>query len=98
MSCDAEFPEDFTPGKRARSPSRLLVPFGEKAPNAIADVAIDGPIRGDAGSVTEVGRPTRQEAVQLLAQLAAAFNTGSLSPPLDVAPRPSRARNNNKSG
>src|ERR1700676_4362470 len=65
----SEFPEDAAPGKRARSLSRLLVPLGEETPDAIADISIDGPIRANVGSIAEIRRPTRQQAVQFPAYL-----------------------------
>src|SRR5260370_3187864 len=65
----SEFPEDAAPRKRARSLSRLLVPLGEEAPDAIAAIGVDCLVRGYAGSIAEIRRPTRQQAVHVLAYL-----------------------------
>src|SRR5947209_9767026 len=67
--CDAKSPLDFTPGESAGAPSRFLVPSGEEASNAVVDMMIDRPMSRGAGSVAEVGRPTRQQAVQPTANL-----------------------------
>ena len=45
------------------------MPSGEEAADAFGDMAIDGSVGGEAGSVAEVGRPARQEAVQSVAHL-----------------------------
>src|ERR1700723_1272599 len=42
---------------------------GLMSAEAFGDMAIDGPMGGEAGSVAEVGRPTRQPAVQSVAHL-----------------------------
>src|SRR5208282_865495 len=63
----AVFSVDFAPGKPARASPGLLVSFGEEAANALADMVIDGPIGRRAGSIAEVRRPARQQAVQSVA-------------------------------
>src|SRR5512135_1487261 len=64
-----EFFPDIAPGEPARAPSRLLVPFGEEASNASIDMVIDRLVGRGAGSVAEVRRPARQQAVQAIADL-----------------------------
>ena len=64
---------------------------GEEAPDAVADVVIDGAIGREQGSIAEVRRPTAKKAVQFLAHLRPDAHFARLQQLADLALDPLQA-------